>query len=370
MPQALKAEHGVVCALGRDHYGYFGWPSVGRLGDGTLAAVSSGLRNSHVDPYGRTVFFLSRDDGRTWSSPRVINDSPLDDRDAGVVGLDGRRLLVSWFTSDTRKYAATAKERGATGTSRLYEPGLRWSDDAVVSRFIGSWVMASDDGGETWDRPIRVPLTTPHGPIRLKSGELLYFGKEYGEGMKEFSDGTGRIRAMRSADGGENWTDLGVVPLPEGTTEQHYSEPHVVELTAGKLIGHIRFQFADNDLAKSGLVSFSIFQSESTDGGLTWSMATPLGFHGSPPHLLWHSSGVLVCVYGHRLSPYGERAALSHDEGQTWERFVLRDDAPDGDLGYPSSIELSDGSFFTLYYQKPALAEEKCALLYSRWRLP
>ena len=42
---------------------------------------------------------------------------------------------------------------------------------------------------------------------------------------------------------------------------------------------------------------------------------------------------------------------------------------PDGDLGYPATVELGDGSLFTVYYQKAAPGE-KCSLLWSRWKLP
>jgi sialidase-1 len=47
---------------------------------------------------------------------------------------------------------------------------------------------------------------------------------------------------------------------------------------------------------------------------------------------------------------------------------VLFDDAPDTDLGYPSTVELSDGSLLTVYYQKYA-GDEKCSILQTRWRL-
>jgi hypothetical protein len=60
---------------------------------------------------------------------------------------------------------------------------------------------------------------------------------------------------------------------------------------------------------------------------------------------------------------------VSTDDGATWTAdLVIRDDGPDWDLGYPSSVELADGSSFTVYYQKHA-AGEKCSLLWSRWRL-
>ncbi len=135
----------------------------------------------------------------------------------------------------------------------------------------------------------------------------------------------------------------------------------------------IRFQGYRNAPSPSelGLVEFSLMQTESADGGRTWTPARPLGFHGSPPHLLRHSSGVLVCVYGYRLAPFGQRAALSRDEGRTWEHdWILRDDGPDSDLGYPCSAELPGGDLLTVYYQKPGETSDKCALLCSRWRLP
>jgi hypothetical protein len=61
---------------------------------------------------------------------------------------------------------------------------------------------------------------------------------------------------------------------------------------------------------------------------------------------------------------------VSRDGGATWQHdLVLRDDGPDGDLGYPASVEMPDGSLLTIYYQKAA-AGEKCSLLWTRWSLP
>ena len=51
----ISAEHGVVCRVPDSDFGYFGWPSVARLGDGTLVAGASGLRQSHVCPWGKSV---------------------------------------------------------------------------------------------------------------------------------------------------------------------------------------------------------------------------------------------------------------------------------------------------------------------------
>ena len=97
----------------------------------------------------------------------------------------------------------------------------------------------------------------------------------------------------------------------------------------------------------------------------------PLGFHGSPPHLIKHSSGTIICVYSFREKPYGIRVMISQDNGKSWAyNYILRDDGVHPDLGYPSSVELSDGSILTMYYQKLNSADEKCSLLFTRWKLP
>ena len=358
--QKVEATHGVVCSLPHDYFGYFGWPTVARLDDGTLVAAASGLRNAHSGPFGRSTLSLSYDEGKTWTHPRVINDTPLDDRDTGLLSLGGRKLLLTWFTSSLfRGWSDPPPPFGV----------IRKEDDG---RFEGSWVRTSDDGGLTWNTPVRVDVSSPHGPIRLRSGEILYLGKRFDSAMKDFDAGIGAITAIKSADGGRTWIPLGSVPPAEGTTpDGAYHEPHVVELPDGTLLGVIRYQGPDPVGQKLESPSFTMMQTMSTDGGRTWAQAGPLGFHGSPPHLLLHSSGAVVCVYGYRQEPYGERAAISRDGGRSWTYdYILRDDGPDWDLGYPSSVEMPDGSILTMYYQKAGGPDEKCSLLWTRWKLP
>ena len=95
---------------------------------------------------------------------------------------------------------------------------------------------------------------------------------------------------------------------------------------------------------------------ESFDGGLSWSASRPTQMPGYPAHLLRLRNGWLLASYGRRVAPMGERACISIDEGKTWDvknEIILSNAVPQnpGHLGYPSSIQLPDGTIWTVYYQ-------------------
>jgi len=46
-----------------------------------------------------------------------------------------------------------------------------------------------------------------------------------------------------------------------------------------------------------------------------------------------------------------------------------RDDAPNGDLGYPASIQMDDQTILTIYYQIDKRGEKTC-LVGTLWKLP
>ncbi len=78
-----------------------------------------------------------------------------------------------------------------------WAPTLSTWTNALVKKWLGSWLMLSSDGGATWGRPVRAPVSTPHGPIVLLDENLLYFGKD----SREMSEG--KILAAWSSDSGE-----------------------------------------------------------------------------------------------------------------------------------------------------------------------
>ena len=79
--------------------------------------------------------------------------------------------------------------------------------------------------------------------------------------------------------------------------------------------------------------------------------------------------GALILTFGRREEPYGERAVVSYDNGESWtDEYILNDSGKTIDLGYAATTELNDGSLLTVYYQ--AYGEDDFpSFLCTRWNL-
>jgi len=363
-------EHGIIARKPDSFFGYFGWGSVARIDTHTLVAACSGERSEHVCPFGKTELFYSYDDGRTWSSPMVVNDTVLDDRDSGIVSLGGDRLLLTWFNHPLTYCAYPDQTAPEFVMRRAYMEAVG-NANADVSDY-GSHLRLSYDRGLSWTPSQTLEISSPHGPCVLKDGTILYLGKEMYNKKEtidyqtyDISDNY-EVCAWASRDGGLTWEKRGSVPLAKGAFWRNFHEPHAVQLPSGRILGMIRFQQGEGETIYGK--TFSMFQTYSDDGGFTWSEPTFTDVSGSPPHLLVHSSGAVICVYGRREAPFGERAMISYDNGETWSRDIELYPGTDGDLGYPASVELFDGSILTVYYHKFP-GDKKCSFLYTHWTL-
>lgn len=362
-----SVKHGIISRTPDTFFRYHGWPTVCRDEDGVLYAAASAYRVSHICPFGKTVLWKSTDEGETWSLPTVVNDTFLDDRDAGIVSLGGKKLLVSWFCHPASAYETRWHDyiiEAWPGAESVLEMYKTLPED---KRQGGSYIRVSEDGGETWGETVKVPVSAPHGPIQLKDGSLLYAGKrmyagpdETGEAPEDYCDES--MEVWKGSSDGKEWTLLAKLVPPEGTFLKNFHELHAIELDDGRILCVIRAQ--GPEVAHG----FTMYQTYSDDGGHTWSPLTCIGVSGSPPHLMKHSSGAIVLSFGRREEPYGERALVSRDNGATWEdEYVLCEVSP-RDLGYPSSVELSDGSILTVYYQGYG-DDPFASVLYTRWHL-
>jgi sialidase-1 len=316
-----------------------------------MLVVFSGDRDWHVDPWGKVQMIRSGDGGVTWSETETVIDSPLDDRGTSIAVLPDGSLFVSFHASLAF----------ATRTGPRYDPYKEYADslsETIKNLWKGYWGRRSVDNGVTWGAVIDAPMMTPHGPTVLDDGRLLMIGSG---------------PAYHSTDGGLTWGQIGTVPYNPATYNNGYafmSESTVVQTLDGRIIALSRY--------KDG-ADIELRQSESDSGGTTWTEPHPTGMRGYPAHLLRLSNGWLLASYGLRIplagESMGQRASISKDGGRTWlvdEEIVLSNAVtqPSGDLGYPASTQLPDGSIWTVYYQTEKVEHgEYPSLMATHWQL-
>lgn len=351
--------------VGRSEDGFFryqAWPTVAKDEKGVLYAAASGHRLAHVCPFGKDYLYISHDAGESWLGPIIVNDSYMDDRDAGLVAWGDGQLLLSWFARPKEFYKEREIRNPSVNLPLSKAARQEWETLSQTDHAYGAYVKLSQDGGKTWCPRIRVPVSAPHGPIRRKDGSFLYLGRAFCSNDPACREGT--ICALESRDHGHTWQALGRVPAPGEIDPERLHEPHVLELPDGSLLGAIRVNRLDTSTDNTILTTVS------QDGGKTWSVPQSTGISGAPPHLLLHSSGAVVLTYARRVAPYGQRARISRDGGRTWgEEIVIGPEATDWDLGYPSSTELSNGAILSVYYQKYP-GDSYNSILSTCWELP
>lgn len=360
----------IICSNPDSLFCYFGWPSVTRLPDGTLAMAASGFRLKHICPFGKAVICYSRDEGKSWTAPAVALDTPLDDRDAGLVVFGGGRVMLTSFNNTI---AAQRNWNGVTsGEHRWTEDVRRDFSEAYLKvldsvqpeeKYLGSTYRISEDGGYTFGPIRRAPVTTPHGPAPLRDGGLLYVGRRFSpdDHYTPFEENIACCKLNKN-DEFEFVSSIGYAA--HGGESTLSCEPYAIELPDGKIVVHIRVQ----RLNAGGL--FTLYQCESYDGGLHFTEPHQIldDFGGSPAHLYLHSGGTLICSYGYREAPYGIRMAFSRDGGETWDTdHILSDDGLNGDLGYPATVELRDGSLLTVFYENIG---GQSVIMQKNWKIP
>ena len=259
---------------------------------------------------GRVMITRSTDEGKTWSKPETLIDTPADDRHPAFVELKDGTILCSFFT-----YAGEPKNGDLSK-----EPAAR------------VWFIRSFDGGRTWEKQPR-RLQTPFlydetdGPLlRLSDGSVLVAVN--GRAKTGPPDHAG---ILRTADRGETWNLLSSVKA-----DHELLEVCVAALPNGNLVMMAR---PEGDICWS------------RDGGRTWTPPQNFGMRMFAPSLYILRNGTLLCLHGSYAPGHaGLRVIFSSDNGHTWiapsrDHGFLVDSA----YGYGKAMELNDGSLFIAY---------------------
>lgn len=318
---AVGVPEAVLAAPG---YGHAAFPHAVRLRDGDVL-MSWREGDQHMHAPSRLVFARFRLEGDSVRQVETgeLLDTPEDEREAGLVQLADGTVLANAFVGTFTSYEAD---------------GERW-------RLV---VMRSSDGGRTWPDTVNVDpaavrtsggrafrwLATRGAVVERTGGELLMpvYGLLLGDRRHS-------SHVLRSTDAGRSWQYVGQVAR-DADQGLHYNETSL--LVSGTAVVAV-YRSEDQHLR----------QSISTDGGRTWSRPAKPGLWGVPPHLLRLDDGRVLLTRGYRRDRMGVRYALSTDDARSWDpgvEGVLASDCETADCGYPSTVQLRDGSLLTVYY--------------------
>ncbi|MCC6507846.1 MAG: exo-alpha-sialidase [Pirellulaceae bacterium] len=283
-------------------------PTPLRFSPGTIAEYQKmGLPKDIDAPTGGVAMIMrSSDEGKTWSKPAVMLDTPVDDRHPAFVephGPDGM-LICSVFT-----YPGG-------------EPSEYVKDPKLAHRTA---IIRSFDYGKTWDKEV-IRLPSPflsdetNGPmILLKDGSILLTvsgtPKEGGPSQAAF---------FISQDRGSSWKLLSTLKA-----DHNLDEANATQLPDGRLVMMAR---------PEGDISWS------SDEGKTWSPPVTFGMRLYAPSLYALRDGTLVSLHG-SYTRGGLRIIFSKDGGHTWiapakdHGFLV-----DNCYAYGKAFELPDGT--------------------------
>lgn len=322
------------------------WPKLALLPNGDVVAAvynqpSHGVRPGEVDLY------ASSDGGRTW----VKRGTPTR-RPGGAFGRLNHALGVD-----------------RDGTLHVVSGGWQYDgpgpkDSYKKKKLLRPEASRSTDGGHTWT----FATTYPDGADGMT---LVPFGN-----IETGADGALRVAAysydrtanprvdvcyvIESRDQGRTWTRGGVVGRPAA------NETDLLHLGGGRWLAAAR------NLGRGGQLGHAIDLYASADDARTWRLvAEPTAGNQHPGDLLKLADGRVLLVFGDRRpGQLGVGAKLSVDDGRTWsDSMALTTGLLTRDSGYPSSVQLRDGTIVTGYYAAKSDAYPAYQFGVVRWRL-
>ncbi len=319
----------------REDNRFAGWPAnhgMWSWGDEIVFGFESGhfKKNArgHAIDYSKPaehILARSMDGGETWVLERPQSLSPPPGSKIAGIPTHGKGRAI--MESPPDKIDFSAPDFALTARMESIHIG--------PSRFYYTY-----DRGKSWEGPYRIPdfgqlgIAARTDYIVNDKHDMTMFLTAAKSNGKE-----GRVICVRTKDGGQTWKLISFVG-PEPSSKDYAIMPSSLRLGESEILTTIR--------RRQWIEAF-----RSRDDGQTWKLVNqPVPkTGGNPPSLIQLRDGRLVVTYGFRGELPGVRARLSSDLGNTWgKEFVLRSDGGSWDLGYPRTVQRTDGKLLTVYY--------------------
>lgn len=287
--------------------------SVLELADGSLLFAVTQFSGSGSDfATAQIIARVSSDGGRTWNEPRVLQENT---GGMNVMSVTLRRLAPE-------KIALFYLQKNSVSDLDLY---VRFSEDEAET--FGEPVLVTADDGYHVVNNDRI--------TQLSTGRLLAPAASTPD---VHADNHFVSHCYLSDDVGRTWRNSqSRVDAPR----RGAMEPEVIELADGRVMMLLRTQLG------------YIGKSYSSDGGDTWSEMTSLGVQAPEAPatvrripstgdllLVWNNTYTAGAGHGGKRTPLS--AAISRDEGQTWEVAGNLEENPERTFAYVSLTFVRD----------------------------
>ena len=318
------------------------WPNLVLLPDGTILAFIFDQPN-HGDSSGDVACWASVDGGRLW------------------------------------KHRSTATQH-EPGTIRFnHAVGLGHNGDIVLlvsgrgnGKFLDVWICRSHDNGHKWTtEKNRFPV--PEGMEHvIPFNDVIAFGeKELAVSVYYEKQGTWTPEGDQvastllyfSGDNGRSWpVHKVIVPMKTGKAGAT-NETCILRLQDGTWLAGTRTERPRKTM--------TYYMSQ--DQGDHWEYRGVLAENSEHPgDFTQLKDGRILLTYGDRQRPVlGLKVRVGDANGRHWQQAQQLIDDVDGtrDCGYPSTVQLSDGTLVTAYYAKKTKPHSRYHMAIVRWRL-
>jgi len=194
--------------------------------------------------------------------------------------------------------------------------------------------MTSEDGGETWSHPRRLPegILGPikNKPVQMPDGDIICPSSAEDRGW--------RVRFERTSDLGRTWQSTG--PVNDGL-EFGAIQPSILLYGGGRLqaVGRTR--------------QGRIFQIWSADYGRSWGSmsATVLPNPNSGIDAVTLADRRQLLVYNHTRNGRSPLNVAVSEDGLLWQAALVLESGP-GEFSYPAVIQAADGLVHITYTWK------------------
>jgi sialidase-1 len=301
----------------------------------TTEFVSGGEDHSTATIVGR----VSTDGGRTWGQQRTLQENI---GKQNVMSVTLRRMPPGDDKSPLGMYFLIKNSQTDLDVALRISPdeGQSFGEPVIITKEPGYHIMNNDRVTQLSSGRLICPVSTTPDIFATRGGHLIC--------VCHYSD-----------DGGKTWKrSADSVDQPQ----RGAMEPEVVELAGGKLLMIIRTQL--------GYIATSI----SEDGGDHWSAPSrlPLEAPESPATIRTvPATGDLLLIWNKTYRPGaghgGQRtpltAAISSDEGKTWQHVRQLETSPEHGFAYTSILFHKERVLLSYYVHDP-----KSGRISSRFR--